>query len=191
MHKPLDQLIRHFRFGPIKKNLPPDVKTFLDLGCGAKPWFFDEDFKEIWLGSQAYGLDKEAFQFIPPLEIDFTFTQYELKNILPFENDKFDLVTAFALLEHLDEPEQVLKEIARVLKTGGVLLTTVPTKLAKPILEFLAFRLHLIGEESIADHKRYFDKKMLAHLLQATDFTIEKLEYFELGCNLLVKALKQ
>jgi len=46
--------------------------------------------------------------------------------ILPFQDNTFDAVFSFAVLEHVSDPFRCAKEIARVLKTGGILLCVVP-----------------------------------------------------------------
>jgi ubiquinone/menaquinone biosynthesis C-methylase UbiE len=43
---------------------------------------------------------------------------------LPFPDKSFDLITLFMVLEHLENPEKALSEIARVLKPKGILLLT-------------------------------------------------------------------
>ena len=62
----------------------------------------------------------------------------KLEHKLPFENESFDIVTMLAVLEHLSYPEDILKEINRILRKDGRLVLTVPSKIAKPILEFMA-----------------------------------------------------
>ena len=47
---------------------------------------------------------------------------------IPFESDRFDVVFSDNVLEHLDEPEAVFREVARVLKPGGVFLFKTPNK---------------------------------------------------------------
>jgi len=47
---------------------------------------------------------------------------------IPYENDRFDLVFSDNVLEHLDQPLKVFREIARVLKPGGVFLFKTPNK---------------------------------------------------------------
>lgn len=44
----------------------------------------------------------------------------------PFEDNSFELVEAFHVLEHLDKPFNVLKELHRILAPGGVLHIRVP-----------------------------------------------------------------
>lgn len=43
---------------------------------------------------------------------------------LPFPDDSFDVVTCMEALEFMPQPEQALGELARVLRPGGLLLTT-------------------------------------------------------------------
>ncbi len=45
---------------------------------------------------------------------------------LPFEAASFNAVAASSVLEYLDDPDGVLRELSRVLAPGGVLLVTVP-----------------------------------------------------------------
>ncbi len=47
---------------------------------------------------------------------------------LPFADATFDLVFADNVLEHLDDPDPVLREIARVLKPGGRFLAKTPNR---------------------------------------------------------------
>lgn len=39
---------------------------------------------------------------------------------LPFTNESFDVVTSMDFLEHVDDPEQVIREVSRVLKPHGL-----------------------------------------------------------------------
>jgi SAM-dependent methyltransferase len=49
--------------------------------------------------------------------------------ILPFENNTFDLVTSTGLLEHFACPEQIVREMVRVLKPEGIFYSDiVPAK---------------------------------------------------------------
>lgn len=45
---------------------------------------------------------------------------------LPFRAGSFDAVLAFEILEHVEDDQQVLDEIARVLRPGGVVAVSVP-----------------------------------------------------------------
>lgn len=58
---------------------------------------------------------------------------------LPFRDHAFDVVVATEVLEHLDEPERMLREARRVVRPGGRFFVTTPNAEAMPyrILRFL------------------------------------------------------
>ncbi|MDX6654330.1 MAG: hypothetical protein QOH18_1040 [Solirubrobacterales bacterium] len=47
---------------------------------------------------------------------------------LPFEDDSFDLITCFEVIEHIEEPGAAFDELARVLAPEGVLLISSPNR---------------------------------------------------------------
>jgi hypothetical protein len=73
--------------------------------------------------------------------------------------------------------------VRRVLQPQGKLLLTVPSHLAKPVLEFLAFRLGLVSADEIRDHKRYFNRTDLVEILSEAGLQIVLHQYFQLGMN--------
>lgn len=152
----LESILRRMR---LKQVLPtirqyPDCRL-LDIGCG-------------W----DYRLLKTVEPFIGSgVDIDFKVRETESAKIktvrmrmtdsLPFESESFDIVTMLAVLEHPSDPIRMMSETERVLKKGGRLVMTVPSKIAKPVLEFLAYRLHVVSEVEIKDHKQYFNRSDL------------------------------
>ncbi len=64
--------------------------------------------------------------------VNFEIVDYDTTDVmgvgekLPFKDDMFDAVLSLSVLEHVKDPFQCAKEIARVLKPGGVLICSVP-----------------------------------------------------------------
>lgn len=104
-------------------------KDILDVGCGAAG-------KSLYYLSQGansvIGLDvvesykKEAYDLQRKLGLDgFTFVVGDAAKTL-FEDNSFDNIIMNDAMEHVDKPEDVLRELYRVLKPGGRLYINFP-----------------------------------------------------------------
>ncbi len=80
----------------------------LDIGCGSKPYL---EFTQPWV-TEYVGLEHEAR---PGVDV------VGLADDLPFPDASFDAVLCSQVLEHVEEPAAVIREISRVLRPGGVL----------------------------------------------------------------------
>lgn len=105
------------------KGLGFDLKKgmrILDFGCGNGEMV--EAFTS--LGYDAYGID---IIDCPALDPDhfrkIGFDPY----ILPYDNDFFDFIFSSSVFEHVQNTEEALKEIYRVLKPGGATLHSFPS----------------------------------------------------------------
>jgi SAM-dependent methyltransferase len=85
-------------------------------------------------------------------------------------DQKFDLIMIISVLEHLNNPVDVLQSCRALLNPGGVLLVNVPTWLGKVFLEYSAFHLGLSPKEEMDDHKMYYDKRDLWPVLVKSGF---------------------
>ncbi len=152
--------------------------TLLDIGCGWDARLLRELEPHI---AKGVGIDFKA----PKIHTEKLSTQsVVLERNLPFPDASFDVVTMLAVLEHLEYPVDILSEISRVLKPGGGLIATVPSRLAKPVLEFLSYRLGLVSSSEIKDHKAYYDREDLHALIaEIPDLSIRKHYYFQWKFN--------
>jgi ubiquinone/menaquinone biosynthesis C-methylase UbiE len=102
-----------------KKSL---CNTVLDLGAGAgivESMNFKGHFSKI------YGIDLDNRVLNNPFLDDAKIGNVEC---LPYKESSFDLVFSANVLEHLNKPEIVFKEVYRVLKPGGYFITKTPNK---------------------------------------------------------------
>jgi SAM-dependent methyltransferase len=88
----------------------------LDIGCGSKPYKALLDV-ETYIGLE---YDNESARSLKVADIFYTGTTF------PFADGEFDSILCNQVLEHVFQPDQFLSEIARVLKTDGTLLLTIP-----------------------------------------------------------------
>ena len=161
---------------PIIKKYPNS--KLLDIGCGFNYKFLLEVEPYI---SEGYGIDFK----VPELKNGKIKTKrIKLNDKLPFHENSFDFVIMLAVLEHLNQPIEIVKEIERILKPKGKLILTVPSRNSKPVLEFLAYKMKIVNEEEINDHKKYYNYKDLEKLFKQTNkLKIQEHRYFQLYMN--------
>lgn len=101
-------------------------KRVLDLGCGTG--YGTAELAQV--AREATGIDNsmEAIAYASlhyPHSRFFPLTATEL----PFPDGSFDLITAFEIIEHLNDWPRLLSEARRVLTPEGILLVSTPNKL--------------------------------------------------------------
>ena len=97
-----------------------DGKDVLDYGC------FDGTFLKKLTSARknlrVFGVDKNK----DILDASAFPNTFHIKDRLPFEDQRFDVVTIFEVLEHVHDQAFVLGELFRVLKPGGLIVISVP-----------------------------------------------------------------
>lgn len=109
--------IRLSYFKNVKKQIPKLRGKMLDFGCGRKP------FENLFSVDEYIGVDMQQSGH------DHTRSKADMfydGNRLPFTDEYFDSVFSSEVLEHVFNPDEILPELNRVLKKGGLLLLTVP-----------------------------------------------------------------
>jgi SAM-dependent methyltransferase len=78
-----------------------------------------------------------------------------------------DIITAFDVVEHLEDDEKALTGIHDRLPRGGLFVCTVP-----------AFPFLWSGHDVVHHHFRRYTRKGLRHRLEGAGFTVERISYF-------------
>lgn len=179
----LDSILRQLRINAVKKHITPN-SVVCDIGCGAKGSFLKAISGNI---AQGIGIDKRVDNYN---NSKLRFINNDLGTSLPLESSTIDYATIIAVIEHVDHPQEILKEIYRILKPGGKIILTTPSPSSKAVLEILAFKLHLISKELIEEHKYYFNKAELQKSLDDIGFKSINIKNFEFNYNILAIAEK-
>lgn len=147
-------------------------KLICDLGCG------DGSLGELLLRNKnlVYGIESVKTQAdIASTKGINTYIADLNYEKLSFESCFFDVVIATEVIEHLLNPDNLLKEAYRILKNDGIFIVTTPN------LASLGRRLFLLlgknpvievspKEENAVGHLRYFVKESLSQLLKKHKF---------------------
>ncbi len=111
-----------------------DGKVVLDAGCGAG---LGSRFLRASGAAKVVGLDvrPEALDLARAADTGHRgdYREWDLEQGLPFEDGSFDMVVALEILEHVENQQQLIDELRRVLRPDGLALVSVPNK---PFEEF-------------------------------------------------------
>lgn len=192
----LEPIARYFRLKQGVKHLSKSNNLILcDLGCGPKIRFYNHLIKQGFDIKRYYGIDPLIDSRIKSQYVDnkvIRLVKAPLKKRIPLNNNSVDLVVGFAFLEHIDYPSHMISESVRVLARGGRAIFTTPSHKAQKLLEFLSFKLKLISEREIREHKNYFSKEEILSLLPQKEHKLNvKHKYFEMGMNNLLVITKE
>lgn len=150
----------------------------LDLGCGSGQVaaYLKKQGYRIW----GIDISKRAVSLAKKLKIG-EFLVGDIEEKLPYRPSFFDIVFWGDGIEHVFEPEKVLKEVKRVLKPGGRVIISCPN------MAFWIYRWHYLKTGTIphteghqcepwqTGHIRFFNSKILARLLKKTGFKPTKI----------------
>lgn len=78
-----------------------------------------------------------------------------------------DLITAFDVIEHLDDDATAVKRFAQALRPGGAVVIAVP-----------AYMFLWSAHDVVHHHKRRYTRKQLVSLLSGAGFTVERATYY-------------
>lgn len=137
----------------------------LDVGCG-RGWFLDEAKKRGW---EVYGSEysETAVKLCKGRGINMISGKLETDS---YENESFDVITSFEVIEHINNPIEEIKNIRKFLRKGGLFYCTTPN--------FNATLRYYLKEDynviSYPEHLSYYTKRTLNRLLKANDFRTVK-----------------
>ena len=153
-------LVRH-RPGPGVSGLQSRNNVILDVGCGTGATL--NAIADVGVGA---GIDRspEALRYCRRRGLSRL--AVGKAEMLPVASESADVVLALDLLEHIADDGAACRELARVLRPGGVLVVTVP---ACPSL--------WSEHDEALDHLRRYRAARLRRILVEAGLRIEKLSY--------------
>lgn len=118
---PQEQLFAELKCQALTEILPPPPATVLECGCGSaevSAFLAQQGYRCTLLDAAPTALHVARRRFAR----HGLRASYVRGNVygMPFPNDSFDIVTSFGLLEHFADVEQVIAEMARVIRPGGM-----------------------------------------------------------------------
>lgn len=166
----------------VREQAPSNI---LDLGCGNG--YLLKQIKKKLPDASLTGIDVYK-TYIKNIEIRMG----DINNGIPFKNDRFDCVIMGEVIEHLPDPDYILKEVRRVLKSEGVLIISTPNLVSWANRIIVLFGIQPLFTETSTDknlgryfkvlgqggkvqgHLKIFTHKSLEEILVKERFTVVK-----------------
>lgn len=101
--------------------------------------------------------------------------------------ERFDMIVALAVIEHVPDPEGWLRRWVRHLLPGGRVVLTTPHARWEPLHGFAA-RFSLTSEEAHDEHDTTFDEASITALIRAVGLDLTIYKRFLGGMNQLIVA---
>ena len=168
-----------------------DKQLVLDLGCGSgRATRLLEK-----AGKKVIGLDisAEALRRASRLGGASSYVQADCDAQPPFADQSFEAVYCAEVIEHLLDPESLVRECYRLLKPAGILFLSTPyhARIKNCVIAAIAFERHF---DPIGPHIRFFTSTSLRGLLATNGFRVRNIFYlgrfWPLWMNMLVSAEK-
>jgi SAM-dependent methyltransferase len=169
----IDRVLQNWRARKARPWIPEGAQV-LDIGC------HQGEFLKS-LGERigpSVGLD--------PLAVPETTPHYRLLTGLfnpptAFADASFDAIVMLATLEHIRDKEPLARECWRLLRPGGRVIITVPSKFVDKIIHVLCC-IRLADGMSVDEHHG-FDPRTTPRVFGRFGFTLECWRRFQLGLN--------
>lgn len=122
--------------------------TILDYGCGEA-----QMARRLAEYNDVYGVDISLDLLNEASKSGLIVSEVDLdRQKLPYTEEKFDLVYAFDVLEHLYQLDDAIDEVYRTLKYGGILMVTVPLLQERTMQANVEFHQNSVANLGIENH---------------------------------------
>jgi ubiquinone/menaquinone biosynthesis C-methylase UbiE len=155
-----------------------------DLGCGRSYSFLKRHHDKA---GRCWGLDIAVSD---GEDGNITLKKWDITGRLPFAPEAIDQIAILAVLEHIPNPQEVLRECNRVMTAGGRIIITTPSKLGIKVHDVMRV-LRLVQDVEEGEHVDFsMSRAALVSWAEGAGFRVEVARQFEMGLNLLLVGQK-
>ena len=159
----------HKKFLKLVKDIPVGSKI-LDIGFGTGDLLAELAKR----GYDVWGMD------IDKNGVEFAQNYFELKNLYALSDKdffnlpnlpKFDMITFFELIEHLDNPLEFIQRVKNLLKEEGLMILSTPSR--------ERMLVNSLSSDFPPHHLSRWSEESIAKLFAKINFKISRIEYIE------------
>lgn len=182
------------RFSEVSKVIEPNGGRILDVGCADGMFskvIFDKSKAEELIGVDVL---KGSVNWAKKHWVKNKRMEFRIRDAhnLNFKPQSFDTVFILEVLEHVEDPEKVLRSVKKILRKGGYGVFLVPSdSLLFRLVWFLWLHFYPRGWVWRDTHIRTYRDNNLLRLCKKMGFKIEIDKKFNLGMLQLIKVRKK
>ena len=157
-------------------------KQILDIGCdrGYILPYLPDNIKYHGVDADARVLEA-ARQNYP--QHTFERLMISLGSIAAISDNQYDTIIMIAVIEHLGDSIEILKQLREKLTPEGRIVITTPHRRSHLLLVMMAY-LRLARNDK-HEHEHYIDQQMIQQLVRSKDFNLLESSRFQCGLNQL------
>jgi SAM-dependent methyltransferase len=142
---------------------PPAGARILEVGCGA-----GGNLKMLRRFGDVAGLEPDAgARRHASGAADAEIREGALPDRVPFDDESFDLVCAFDVIEHVDDDRSAVARLATLVRPGGYVVATVP-----------AYQWMWSAHDAAHHHKRRYRRAPFERLFRDAGLTVVRSSHF-------------
>ncbi len=156
----------------------------LDLGCGSG--FYSTALHKLGYDMTAADVS-DQFKYRDEIK----FVRFDADKKMPFESDFFDYVVLAEIIEHLKDPNRVINDVHRVLKTNGKLFLSTPNILnLKSRMRFLTEGAYEYFREPPLEHRKHCEETGIdVSQIHVTPYRYHELELLLNDCGFSIDGI--
>jgi SAM-dependent methyltransferase len=157
----------HKQFLKFYRNCTQNNKI-LDLGCGTGN--FINELKKRGCDVWGVDIDKNAIEFIKK--------HFRLENVYAMSFDeffklpnlpKFDVITFFEVIEHIDNPLEFIQNVRKLLKEDGMIVLSTPSR--------ERYFVNYLQADFPPNHLTRWNEKAISNLFRKINFEVIRVDY--------------
>lgn len=169
-------LLDALKMRSILRHLSKPAESFLDIGCGDGRFLKVMEKKGV-PRERSYGLELDAKVVSQLAEQGYPVFCERVEDCDKIPANSIDLITMFHVIEHVDQPDLVVRQISKWLRKGGVFAVETPNL---DSWDARLFQESFWGGYHIPRHWHLFTPRTLAQLLAANGLRV-KATLFQTG----------
>jgi 2-polyprenyl-3-methyl-5-hydroxy-6-metoxy-1,4-benzoquinol methylase len=167
------EILDRLKLGSIL-NHAQHIKSYLDIGCGDGRYLRTVEASKNISKENLYGLELDDHVVSELKKQGYQAFCERIENAPSLDQKKFDLITMFHVIEHVEDPLVVIRNIKNLLNSKGILVIETPNINS---LDAKIFKKTYWGGYHIPRHWHLFSDQTLKQLLQQEGFDILKASY--------------